>query len=58
MSYDRSIISVQLREPVKFADAECVQIADSLRRNGIVVIENFLDRVLVEEFAACATAIV
>lgn len=51
MSHDRSIVSVRLQDPTVFSDAEFSQAMESLRRNGLVVIENFLDKGNADAFA-------
>jgi Phytanoyl-CoA dioxygenase (PhyH) len=54
MSYDRSIVTIRLQGPAKFSDVEAAQISESLRRNGIAIIENFLDGASVGKFVATA----
>lgn len=45
---------MRLREPLKFTEAEYAQAIASLRRNGIVVIENVLAEETARQFADCA----
>lgn len=51
MAYDRSLLRMRLKQSWVFTEEEIKQATESLSRNGIVVIENFLDPDTTEGFA-------